>query len=59
VRALAAVLAPDAVNQTEVFFIALVTWRLDRKKPAPKLSDGFLDSSGKGVGMWQLDGDRP
>jgi hypothetical protein len=27
----------------------VVTWRLDRKKPAPKHSDGFLNSSGKGV----------
>jgi DNA invertase Pin-like site-specific DNA recombinase len=36
-------------NQTWVFFIAPVTWRLVRKKPAPKHSDGFLNSSGKGV----------
>jgi hypothetical protein len=36
-------------RSTEVFFIARVTWRLDRKKLAPKHSDGFLDSSGKGV----------
>jgi len=36
-----------AVAQTEVFFIAPVTWRLDRRKPAPKHSDGFLNSSGK------------
>jgi hypothetical protein len=36
-------------RSTEVFFIAPVTWRLDREKPAPKHSDGFLNSSGKGV----------
>jgi restriction system protein len=29
--------------------IAQVTWRLDRKKPAPKYSDGFLNSGGEGV----------
>ena len=45
-----AVLDRAVVNQTWVFFIAPVTWRLDRKKPAPKHSDGFLNSSGKGVG---------
>ena len=45
-----AVVAFGAVNQTAVFFTAPVTWRLDRKKPAPKHSDGFLNSSGKGVG---------
>jgi hypothetical protein len=37
------------VKQTLVFFIAQVTWRLDRKKPAPKYSDGFLNSGGEGV----------
>ena len=37
------------VNQTWVFFIAPMTCRLDRKKPAPKHSDGFHNSSGKGV----------
>jgi hypothetical protein len=37
------------VKQTLVFFIAQVTWRLDRKKPAPKYSDAFLNSGGEGV----------
>ena len=38
------------VRETAVLFTAPMAWRLDRKKPAPKHSDGFLNSSGKGVG---------
>jgi Resolvase, N terminal domain len=52
---LATVVALVAVNQTLVFFIAQVTWRLDRKKPAPKYSDGFLNSGGDVLAVWRLD----
>jgi hypothetical protein len=38
-----------SVNQTLVFFIAQVTWRLNRKKPAPEYSNWFLNSGGEGV----------
>jgi hypothetical protein len=34
---------------TSVLLTAPVTCRLDRKKPAPKHSDGSLNSGGKGV----------
>ncbi len=40
---------PESANQSYVFFIAPVTGRHDRKKPTPKHSDGFINSSGKGV----------
>ncbi len=45
------VLAPGAVDQTCVFFIAPVTWRLDRKKPAPEHSDGLLTRGARGWSM--------
>src|SRR5271156_6066573 len=37
------------VSQTSVLFATPTAWRLDRKKPAPKYSDGFLNSGGEGV----------
>jgi hypothetical protein len=40
-------LPPDpSVKQKKAFLIAPVTWPLDRKNPAPKHSDGFLNSGG-------------
>jgi hypothetical protein len=36
-------------SSNQAFFIAPATWRLDRKKPAPKHSYGILNSSGKGA----------
>ena len=41
--------ASGVINKMRVFFIAPVPLRLDRKKPAPKYSDGFLNARGEGM----------
>jgi hypothetical protein len=37
------------MRKAGVAFIAQVTWRLNRKKPAPEYSNWFLNSGGEGV----------